>query len=122
MQPNIVLLQSDSGTARSLSTLLSKYSYTVQKMSCFSELRSSVARQSAQIVVLDLEVASLSEVKLLTRDFPEVHIICNHRLADESMWTAALSAGAADCCLSSDSRSILDAALRHAAFPYQAAA
>jgi hypothetical protein len=39
-------------------------------------------------------------------------VICNHRVADEEMWTRTLSIGADDCCPSSDMRGILSSAVR----------
>jgi hypothetical protein len=57
-------------------------------------------------------MACLSEVECLHRDFAGTCIVCTHRLADEEMWTAALSAGATDVCPSFDTRSIVTAALR----------
>jgi DNA-binding NarL/FixJ family response regulator len=79
------------------------------------ELRASIAKHRAKVVVLDIETASLSEVEKLSHDFPGVPIVCTHRLADEEMWTAALSAGAVDICPSSDTGAILTAALRNVA-------
>jgi len=62
-------------------------------------------------VILDLELSSLSDVEQLSREFPDVSIVCNHRIADEQMWTATLNAGATDCCPSSDTKGIARAAL-----------
>jgi hypothetical protein len=59
-----------------------------------------------------MEAASLSEVAQLSREFPKARIVCTHRLADEEMWTAALSAGAVDVCPSSDMQGIVSAVLR----------
>jgi hypothetical protein len=53
-------------------------------------------------------------LKELSDEFPAVSLVCNHRLADDAMWTRALSAGAADCCPSYDTQGILQSAVRHA--------
>jgi len=58
-----------------------------------------------------MEEASLDDVKSLAGDFPEAHIVCTHRCADEEMWTAALNAGAEDVCRLSDTTSIVRAAM-----------
>jgi hypothetical protein len=63
-------------------------------------------------MVLDLESASLADVEALTKEFNGVRVICNHRVPDEEMWTRTLSAGAEDCCPSSDMRGILSAAVK----------
>jgi hypothetical protein len=48
----------------------------------------------------------------LKKEFDGVRVICNHRVADEEMWTRTLSVGADDCCPSSDMRGILSSAVR----------
>jgi hypothetical protein len=63
-------------------------------------------------IVLDLESASLAEVEILKKEFEGVRVICNHRVADEEMWTRTLNVGADDCCPSSDMRGILSSAMR----------
>jgi DNA-binding NarL/FixJ family response regulator len=114
MQPlNVVLLQSDPGTVQSLIAPLGSCFRSVHEARSLGDVRDSVAKHNAELVILDIEVASLPEVERLSRDFPGVCIVCNHRLADDEMWTAALGAGAADCCASSDPRSIVEAACRY---------
>jgi len=114
MQPlNVVLLQSDSRTVKSLSASLGSYFRSVREAKSVADVRDSVAQRRAQVLILDMEMASLPEVERLSHEFPEVCIVCNHRLADERMWTASLNAGAVDCCASSDSGGILDAARRN---------
>jgi hypothetical protein len=112
MQPlNVVLLQSDPETLKSLLASLYQSFRTVRQAPCLRDLRTCLGEHPSGIVILDMEIASIFDVKELSHDFPEVRIICNHRLADEKMWTATLGAGAADCCPSYDTRGILRAAL-----------
>jgi DNA-binding NarL/FixJ family response regulator len=116
MQPlNVVLLQSDPGTVQSLIAPLGSCFRSVHQARSFGDVRDSVAKHAAEIVILDIEMASLTDLEKLCQDFPELCIVCNHRLADEEMWTEVLSAGAADCCASSDPRSIVEAACRYGA-------
>ncbi len=113
MQPlNVVLLQSDPGTLKSLVASLHKSFRSIRQAPSLRDLRSCLAERPKGIVILDMEIASMFDVQDLSRNFPEVRIICNHRLADEEMWTATLGAGAADCCPSDDTRGILRAALQ----------
>jgi DNA-binding NarL/FixJ family response regulator len=115
MRPlNVVLLQSDPGVTQFLIAPLCNSFRSVREARSLCDLRTSVAKHGAGVAILDLEMASISDVEGLTQDFPGICIVCNHRLADEQMWTATLSAGAADCCPSNDTRSILTATLRHA--------
>jgi DNA-binding NtrC family response regulator len=116
MEPlNVVLLQSDSAISQNLIASLSKSTNEIYTARSRRELRSSIVNHHAGAVILDLEASSLADVEELSRDFPGVSIVCNHRLADEDMWTATMNAGAADCCPSSDTRSIARAALARSA-------
>jgi DNA-binding NarL/FixJ family response regulator len=74
------------------------------------ELRHAAVKHRPHTIILDLESASLADVEELKREFNGIRIICNHRVADEEMWTRTLNAGADDCCPSSDMRAILSAA------------
>jgi DNA-binding NarL/FixJ family response regulator len=76
------------------------------------ELRHTAVKHRPAAIVLDLESATLAEVETLKKDFAGVRVICNHRVADEEMWTRTLNVGADDCCPSSDTRGILFSAVR----------
>jgi DNA-binding NarL/FixJ family response regulator len=123
MQPlSVVLLQGDSSIAQSLVASLCSCFHAVHAVPSVEELRSTVAKNRAEVAILDMELVPVSEVEAFCRDFPALRIVCTHRLADEEMWTAALSAGAADVCPSSDTRGILAAAVRSASMGRSAAA
>jgi DNA-binding NarL/FixJ family response regulator len=119
---NVVLLQSDPVLAQSLMASLGGSFRSVRSASSLDELRSSVAKRRADVVILDMESASLSDVHGLATEFPGVSIVCTHRLADEEMWAEALNAGAADICPSYDTRGIITAAKRSAGMMHSAAA
>jgi DNA-binding response OmpR family regulator len=108
---NVVLLQSDPEIARTLSASLANSFPAVQLTQSMSELRRAAAKPQPPIMIVDLETATFSDVASLKRDFRATRIICNHRIADEEMWTRALTAGAEDCCPSSDTRGIVDSAV-----------
>jgi DNA-binding NarL/FixJ family response regulator len=74
------------------------------------ELRKAIPKHRADVAIIDLELAALSDVHQLTLDFANTTIVCTHRLADEKMWADALAAGASDCCYASDVRAIVLAA------------
>ncbi|HEY1263534.1 MAG TPA: hypothetical protein VGF06_08420 [Terriglobales bacterium] len=87
------------------------------------ELRNLVVKYHPNVAVVDMELAQLPEVERLHHDFNGTSIVCTHRLADEEMWTAALSAGATDICSALDTRGIVDAAVHSApVFTHSAAA
>ena len=122
MQPlNVVLLQNDSGVAQALVSALAS-SASVRQVKSLGELRHSIAKHVTGVAILDMETASMSDVEHLSREFPKACIVCTHRLADEEMWTAAVNAGAADVCPTSDTRGILRAALGSASVAQSAAA
>ena len=111
---NVVLLQGNPATAQSLIAPLSHEFHSVQSARSVTELKNRVAKQHAGVVVLDMEVASLKDVETLAQEFPGLSIVCNHRLADDNLWTATLNAGAADCFDSYDVSGILRAAMQQA--------
>jgi hypothetical protein len=111
---HVVLLQSDPGVAESPVSALSNRFDSVHLTRSLSELRASITRHRVRVAILDLEKASLSDVKNLCGDFPGACIVCTHRCADEEMWTAALNAGASDVCPSSDTSGIVRAAMESA--------
>ena len=108
---HVVLLQSDLGVTESLIAPLRNFFLSVRAARSYCDLRADLAEHGTDVAILDLEMASLSDVAGLSHDFPGICIVCNHRLADEEMWTATLNAGAADCCPSHDTRGIVRAAL-----------
>ncbi|HJT01960.1 MAG TPA: hypothetical protein VJ756_22900 [Terriglobales bacterium] len=72
----------------------------------------AIPKYRAQVVIVDLELVSRTEVEWLRREFPGICLVCTHRLADDEMWTEMVEAGASDLCYSADCQSILSAALR----------
>lgn len=114
MKPlSVVLLQSDAGTSRALAASLCHHFHAIFSVNSVLELRDAILKHHPEVVVIDMEIASLSEVQQISREFTGMCIVCTHRLADEQMWTAALSAGAADVCPSRDTRAIIDSTLRY---------
>jgi DNA-binding response OmpR family regulator len=111
-QTNILLLQSDPNIARTLADSLSNSFHRVHVAKSVDELRHAAAKHQPFAIIVDLETATLHDVELLKREFQQVRIVCNHRVADEEMWTRTLNVGADDCCPSSDMRGILLAAVR----------
>ena len=119
---NVVLLQNDSRVAQALVASLCNSFQSVRMVRSVDELRTSIPKHRCDVVVLDMEVATLSDVEHLSQEFPKAAIVCTHRLPDDEMWTAALSAGAADICPSTDTHSVLMAALRSTSQTHSAAA
>ncbi len=106
---SIVLLQGDSRLAQSLIASLRNSFRWVRTVRSLDDLYSTVASLRAEVAVVDMEIASFTDVARLSREFPGLPIVCTHRLADEEMWAAALGAGAADVCCSCDPAAILAA-------------
>ena len=72
--------------------------------------------------MLNIEQWLLTDVECLHRDFPNLPIVCTHRVPDEEMWMAALEAGASDICPAGDVDSVLTSVLRSMAVSRSAAA
>ncbi len=123
MKPlSVVLLQNDAGIVRTLCSSLCHHFHSIHAARNLDDLRRLIAKERCEVVIVDMEMAPVSEVEQLQRDFSGICIVCTHRLADEEMWTAALAAGAADMCSSLDTRSIVTAALRNTPAYLQSAA
>ncbi len=113
MQPlNVVILEGDAGVAQSLQNSLQNHFSFIYLAHNLGEAKAAIPRYRAQVVVLDLELVSRSEVEWLRREFPGICLVCTHRLANEEMWTEMVGAGASDLCFSADCRGIVSAALR----------
>ena len=113
MKPlNVVIAQRESKIAEGLARDLQSHFKMIAVARDLEEMRRAVPKHRADVAIIDLEAASLIEVDQLRREYPELTIVCTHRLADERMWQAALSSGAQDCCHPSDARSIVLAANR----------
>lgn len=112
MKPLSIVVAQDSHSADSLTISLGEHFKSVTTARNLEELRHAVAKHRADVAVVDLEIANLLELDELRREFPQLTLVCTHRLADEQMWSAALAAGAQDCCHPSDVRSIVHAANR----------
>ena len=113
MEPlSVVLFQTDSRTAQILVGKLSQYVCSVHLARTRDEIRPSITRYRAEVLVLDLENSCLSEVKRLHHEFPGLSIVCTHRLADEELWAEALNQGAADMCEPRNSHDIFRSVMR----------
>jgi len=92
MEPHsIVLYQKDPGTAHALAVGLSQHFETVYLANTCQEVRPTIARHRAEVVVLDLETSGPDEVQRLHHEFPRLCIVGTHRLADDQLWTETMS-------------------------------
>jgi DNA-binding NtrC family response regulator len=96
---NVVLYQDDPRTAQALASSLSQKSLSVHLARDHDELRPVIARNRAEVLVLDMETFTPNEVEQIHKEFPSLSIVCTHRLADDELWTEALNHGAADMCI-----------------------
>ena len=121
MAQSVVVLEKDPGVARSLAGGLRAH-FSVHVTRSREELRDDVVRTHPEAVVLNLEHWMLADLESLRRDFPELPIVCTHRVPDEEMWMAALAAGASDVCPADDVSNVLTSVLRSMAVSRSAAA
>ena len=117
----VVVAEKDPTVARSLAGGLRPH-FSVQVIHSREELRERIARNHPEAVVLNIEHWRLTDVESLHHDFPEVPIVCTHRIPDEEMWMAALEAGASDVCPADDAGIVLSSVLRSMAASRGAAA
>jgi ActR/RegA family two-component response regulator len=110
---SVVIVQKNSAVAQNLARSLNQHFKSVRVARGADELARIIPGYRAELAVLDLEVVDLNTVAELHNRFRDTLIVCTHRLADESLWASALSAGAVDCCYDSDVRGIVMAVHRH---------
>ena len=121
MAQSVVVLEKDPKVARSLAGGLRPH-FSVHVIHSREELRENLARNHPEAVVLNIEYWRLTDVENLHHDFPEVPIVCTHRIPDEEMWMAALEAGASDVCPADDVQNVLTSVRRSMALARNAAA
>src|SRR5882724_413108 len=119
---SVAVWQEDPRVAQALAESLSHHFHSVHVADSLDDIRSTIITHRAEVLVMDMEGAPLKLVQLMHQDFPGVCIVCTHRVADESMWAAALDVGASDYCQTSDTEGILLAAIRNTAAGHSAAA
>jgi DNA-binding NarL/FixJ family response regulator len=111
MKPlSVVVAQRSSEISDSLSKSLNNHFRVITKAANLDDILQAIPIQTADAAIVDLELFGLKDIQQIHNKFPGVTIVCTHRLPDEKMWTQALSAGASDCCYSSDVRAIVQAA------------
>ncbi|HZP62054.1 MAG TPA: hypothetical protein VFB28_01460 [Terriglobales bacterium] len=118
----IVVFPGDSGSAKSLLSALDSSFHLIHQASSLAELRSSIAKHSAHVAIVDMEAASFADLQHVSQEFPHVCIVCMHRCADEEMWAAALDAGASDLYHPAETAAIVRAALKGSSSARAAAA
>jgi len=94
----VVVYNNDPRTAQALAVCLSQHFRCVQPARTYETIRDAVEHDQADVLVLDLETSRSDEIGRLHREFPSLCIVGTHRLADETIWTEALTQGAADVC------------------------
>lgn len=117
----IVVYQSDPRIAQALAGVLGQHFSSVHLADSLSGVQNAIARFRADVAILDLEAAQVSEVERLHREYPSVSIVCTHRVADEEMWATVLNAGASDMCPTCDTEGIVHSAVRQGTLSHAAA-
>lgn len=101
----IVILQNDSLRAERLLAMMKLVSPSVRTVQSVAELKKLAARSPIRVGVLDLDLVTLQDITGLRRQYG-FEIVCTHHAPDDAMWTAALGAGALDCCFVGDAPGI----------------
>ncbi len=123
MKPlSIVIAYSSPKHAEALCRALDSHCGVMNVAANLQELLTAIPRHRADVAIVDLELAGLTDVQQLVRQFPATALICTHRLADDRMWAKALAVGAADFYNSADVRAITFAACGAGKFSHAQAA
>ncbi len=121
MAQSVVVFEKDPLVARSLAGSLRPH-FSVHVSRNREELRDDLLRNRPEALILNIELWRLNDVESLHRDFPDLSIVCTHRVPDEEMWMAALEAGASDVCPVDDVGNVLTSVLRNTNLSRTAAA
>jgi hypothetical protein len=95
---SLVIYHSDPRKAQALAVSLSKHFEPVKLVRKYEEVSPAILRLHAEVLVLDLETSQADAVRRLHREFPSLCIVATHRLADDGVWTEAMTQGASDVC------------------------
>ena len=116
MEPlNVVLYQNDAETAERLAASLARYFPSIYLTRSREEIRPTLERYSAEVLVLDVETSEDHDLERLHREFPDLYIVCTHRLANDQLWTEAINQGAADLCVPWDTEDVVRSLTRERA-------
>ncbi len=110
---NVIVASSDSKTAAHLAVSLNPHFRSVAVARSIDEVKRAIPKHRAQLAIVDLELASLRDVRELCQEFNATSVVCTHRIPDEEMWMDALAAGAIDCCQNADVSGIVQAVDRN---------
>jgi hypothetical protein len=105
MASAIVILQRDPVRAERLAAAMKSVSSSVKTVTSVAELHKFATRSTIGIAVLDLDVVTLPEIAHLRQQLG-MEIVGTHHAPDDAMWSAALGAGATDCCFVGDAPGI----------------
>jgi hypothetical protein len=106
MAKAIVILQNDPMRAKGLAAGMKKsVAERVLTVQSLGEFKRIASRSLIRVGVLDLDLVTLQEIAGLRRQLG-IEIVCTHHAPDDAMWTAALDAGALDCCFVGDAPGI----------------
>ena len=119
---NIIIASRDSKVVGRLAESLNRHFRSVAVARSMDEVRHGIPKHRAQIAVVDLETASIQQVRELCSEFSHTQVVCTHRIPDEEMWANSLAAGAIDCCHNEDAAAIIDAVRRNSLLARSSAA
>ena len=109
----VVVAQSDCIVAEHLTANLHLHFKDVVVARDLDEIRQHIRRDLADIVIVDLDLAEMFELRDLVTQFKNVGVVCTHRVPDEEMWKRCMEIGALDCCSCCDVQGIVRAARHH---------
>jgi len=108
---SILIAQMDDRTGDLLAANLRTHFREIRRVQGVNELWEGFSsNEEPYAIIVDLALIDFQRLQEICQRFRNTAVICTHRLADDEMWTAALAAGAADCCIPNDITSILRAA------------
>ena len=110
MKPMSVVLASTKQIEPAMMARLQEYFRQVAIADSMDELRSSVLKNRAETVFVDLGVVTLEQVAQLHAELAHIRIICTHPDPVDALQQQCRAAGALDCVNCADVRAMVLAA------------
>ena len=119
---SVVIAQKDRASADWLSLELKRHFRNIAVAHSHVEIHDAIAKFNAQVVIVDLELMRLDDLRRLCQNSLGAAVIATHRSPDDEMWMECLAIGAADCCQITDVDGMLRSIAHNVHFAHARAA
>ncbi len=119
---SVIIAQKDRASSDRLALELNRHVRNIAVAHSHVEIHDAIVKLNAQVVIVDLELIGLDDLRRLCQNSLGASVIATHRSPDDEMWMECLAIGAADCCRVDDVDGILRAIAHNLHFAHARAA